>query len=347
MLSHIALAFLLALQGPGGSPAGGAGGPARGGEQKGGEKKPEKGSETPAPGTPIDAKTIQDTVAALEAAFGKDGSTAKKTEAIAAAVPVVDARVISAMQKGLTDKESSVVVVTVESLGKMKHPAALDALVSFYKREHKKLADDLTIMPALIKGIGRHGSPTTIALLKEDAFDQKTYLSGQARILSLGNIRTLQALEALMDLSKMVGPNRMDGLRNDMRVSIGQLTGLDLGPDSIAWTRWWNDNKKSFEVTKEPPKLDAALQRPWAAYWGTGEGARGSRRRTGEPGAEPGGEGEGEGGGEGGGEGRGGGSGRPGRGGLPPGVGGGRGGLGGGGGGRGGGGGGGGGRGGG
>ncbi|MFM7297847.1 MAG: hypothetical protein ACKO4Q_11605 [Planctomycetota bacterium] len=317
MLTHVLLALLVSFQGPGGSPAGGEAGPAQGGGAKGGEKRPE----APAPGAPIDAKTIQDTVAALEAAFGKDGSTAKKTEAIAAAVPVIDARVISAMQKGLTDKESSVVVVTVESLGKMKHPSALDALLGFYKREHNKLAEDLTLMPALLKAIGRHGSPTTIALLKEDAFDQKTYLAGQARILSLGNIRTNAALEALMDLSKMVGPNRMDGLRNDMRVSIAQLTGLDLGPDSIAWTRWWNDNKKGFEVTKEAPKLDAALQRPWDAYWGVGEGAgRGAGRRGG---TEPGGEGEGEGEGEG----RGGGTGRPGPGG---GLGGGRGGAGGG-----------------
>lgn len=322
MLTHVLLALLVSFQGPGGPPAGGEGGPAQGGGAKGGEKRPE----APAPGAPIDAKTIQDTVAALEAAFGKDGSTAKKTEAITAAVPVIDARVISAMQKGLTDKESSVVVVTVESLGKMKHPSALDALVGFYKREHKKLAEDLTLMPALLKAIGRHGSPTTITLLKEDAFDQKSYLAGQARLLSLGNIRTSAALEALMDLSKMVGPNRMDGLRNDMRVSIAQLTGLDLGPDSIAWTRWWNDNKKGFEVTKEAPKLDAALQRPWDAYWGVGEGAgrgAGRRGRT-----EPGGEGEGEGEGEGrGGEGRGGGTGRPGPGG---GLGGGRGGAGGG-----------------
>ncbi|MBM3987734.1 MAG: hypothetical protein FJ294_07230, partial [Planctomycetes bacterium] len=298
MLTHALLALLVSFQGPGGPPAGGEAGPAQGGGAKGGEKR----AEAPAPGAPIDAKTIQDTVAALEAAFGKDGSTAKKTEAITAAVPVIDARVISAMQKGLTDKESSVVVVTVESLGKMKHPSALDALVGFYKREHKKLAEDLTIMPALLKAIGRHGSPTTIALLKEDAFDQKTYLAGQARILSLGNIRTNAALEALIDLSKMVGPNRMDGLRNDMRVSIAQLTGLDLGPDSIAWTRWWNDNKKGFEVTKEAPKLDAALQRPWEAYWGVGEGAgRGAGRRGG---TEPGGEGEGEGEGRGGGTGR-------------------------------------------
>ena len=342
MLIHLALALLVSFQGPGGAPAGGQGGGAQGGSAKGGEKRPE----APAPGAPIDAKTIQDTVAALEAAFGKDGSTAKKTEAIAAAVPVVDARVISAMQKGLSDKESSVVVVTVESLGKMKHPSALDALVAFYKREHKKLAEDLTVMPALLKAIGRHGSPTTIALLKEDAFDQKTYLAGQARILSLGNVRTNEALEALIDLSKMVGPQRMDGLRNDMRVSLGQLTGLDLGPDSVAWTRWWNDNRKGFEVTKEAPKLDAALQRPWDAYWGVGEGGgRGAGKRGGtEPGGA--GEGEGEGGGAGG-EGRGGGTGRPGGGlggGRGAGGGAGRGGAGGGGGGRGGGGGGGGGR---
>jgi len=341
MLTQLTLALLVTFQGSGGSPAGGEVGPPQGGEvgpaqggevgpaQGGGAKGGEKRPDAPSPGTPIDAKTIQDAVAALEAAFGKDGSTAKKSEAIAAAVPALDARVISAMQKGLTDKESSVVVVTVESLGKMKHPSALDALVSFYKREHKKLAGDLTTMPALLKAIGRHGNPKTIELLKDDAFDQKTYLAGQARILSLGNIRTNASLEALIALSKMAGPYRMDGLRSDMRVSIAQLTGLDLGPDSIAWTRWWNDNRKGFEVTKEAPKLDAAMQRPWDAFWGVGEGGgRGAGRRGGtEPGREGEGEGEGEGKGKGDGGGRGGGTGRPG---LGGGLGGGRGGLGGG-----------------
>lgn len=312
MFTPIALAFVLALQGPGGGgppPAeGGAGG------------RPQQ----PPASAPVDPKAIDECVANLQAAFGKDGSTAKKLDALGKASAVVDARVVAAAKEGLSDKEASVVAATVETLGQLRHPSALEALQGFYKKERKKLADDLTLMPALVKAIGRHGSPSSIALLKDDAFDQKTYLTAQARILSLGNVRTIESLEALIDLSKMVGPNRMDGLRNDMRLSIAQLTGVDLGPESTAWTRWWNDNKKGFEVAKEPPKLDAGLQRQWESYWGVPREGEGRARRRGDGkgrGGDTGG-GEGEGGGEGGDSGKGGGR----RGGVPPGGGAGRGG---------------------
>jgi HEAT repeat protein len=313
MFTPIALAFVLALQGPGG----GGPPPAEGGGTGGRPQQPPAGA-------PADPKAIEECVASLQAAFGKDGSTAKKLDALGKASAIVDARVVAAAKEGLGDKEASVVAATVETLGQLRHPSALEALQGFYKKEHKKLADDLTLMPALVKAIGRHGSPSSIALLKEDAFDQKTYLTAQARILSLGNIRTVESLEALIDLSKMVGPNRMDGLRSDMRLSIARLTGVDLGPESTAWTRWWNDNKKGFEVAKEPPKLDTGLQRQWESYWGVPREGEGRGRRRGEGrGGEAGG-GAGEGGGEGGDTGGGGGGGR--RGGLPPGAGGGRGG---------------------
>lgn len=313
MFTPIALAFVLALQGPGGGGPPGEGG-------VGGGNRPQ----TPPASAPVDPKAIDECVANLQAAFGKDGSTAKKLDALGKASAVVDARVVAAAKEGLSDKEASVVAATVETLGQLRHPSALEALQGFYKKERKKLADDLTLMPALVKAIGRHGSPSSIALLKDDAFDQKTYLTAQARILSLGNVRTIESLEALIDLSKMVGPNRMDGLRNDMRLSIAQLTGVDLGPESTAWTRWWNDNKKGFEVAKEPPKLDAGLQRQWESYWGVPREGEGRARRRGDGkgrGGDTGG-GEGEGEGEGGDSGKGGGR----RGGVPPGGGAGRGG---------------------
>lgn len=276
MLTHCVLALVLALQGPGGTPPADA---------------------------PLDPKKIESAVTELTTAFSKDGTPAKRIEAIGKSVEVVDARVIELVAKGLGDKDQGVNVAALDALGRMRHPNSLDALHAYYKREHKKLSDDMTVLPALIKAIGRHGSPSSIALLKEDAFEQRSYLAGQARILALGNIRTNEALEALIDRSKAVGPHRMDGLRNDMRVAIAQLTGLDLGPDSTAWLRWWQDNKKSFEVAKEPPKLEAGMARQWQRYWGVpgkdGEGEEGPARRRGSRGGEGGGKGGDEGGGSG------------------------------------------------
>jgi hypothetical protein len=270
--------------------------------------------QTPAPApaqSPTDPKQVETAVAELTAAFGKDGTPQKRVEAIQKHVGVVDARVIEWVAKGLVDSEGTVVTASVDALGHMKHPNALESLSSWFKREKKKLADDETLLPQVFKAIGRHGSPSSVELLSKDPFDQRTYLAAQARVMSLGNIRAKEAVEALIDMSKLVGPHRMDGVRNDFRVALAQLTGLDLGPESTAWQKWWQDNKKTFEVAKEPAKLEGILQRQWQRYWGLGEkgekakegegGGEGGRKRRGGEGKGGDGRGGGDKGGEGGG----------------------------------------------
>lgn len=243
-------------------------------------------AQNPAP-TPSDPKLIETAVAELTVAFGKDGTPAARAETITKHVTIVDARVIEWVAKGLADKDATVVNSAVEALGQMRHPNALDALQSFVKRERKRLTEDAALYPQVLKAIGRHGNPSSIALLKDNPFDQQSYLAAQARVMSLGNIRTNAAVEALIDMSKLVGPHRMDGLRNDFRVALAQLTGSDLGPESTAWQKWWQDNKRTFETKKEAPKLDSVLQRQWERYWGLNDKAKergeqgGGRRRRG------------------------------------------------------------------
>jgi hypothetical protein len=251
---------------------------------------------------PVDAKAIDAAVAELTTAFGKDGTPTKRIEAIGKSVPIVDGRVIDWVAKGLVDKDAAVVSAAVDALGHMKHPSSLDALTGFRKREKKRLDDDETLLPQLFKAIGRHGSPSTIEIFQDGPFDQRTYAAAQARIMALGNIRTREALEALIDMSKLIGVRRADGMRNDFRVALAQLAGKDLGPDSTEWQRWWQEHKKSFEVAKQAPKLDGLLQLQWQRYWGLGEKGEGgeeSRGRRGRGGEEKGGEGKGgEGGGD-------------------------------------------------
>lgn len=229
---------------------------------------------------PADPGKIDRAVAELTAAFAKEGTPQKRVEAIQHGAAVVDARVIECVQKGLGDKDASVVTAAVEALGTMAHPNALDALHAYAKREKKRLAEDEVLFPQVLRAIGRHGSPSSIELLKDDPLSQHAFKTGQARVMSLGNIRTKEAVEALIGMSKLVGPHRMDGLRNDMRVALARLTGRDLGPDSIAWQAWWQDNKNSFELAKEPPKLEPLLQRQWDRYWGL------DKKREGEEGGE-------------------------------------------------------------
>jgi len=255
---------------------------------------------------PLDPARIQTAVTELTRAFEKDGGTAARAEAIARAVDAVDPEVIALVRKGLDDKDPRVVEAAVTALGHMPHKNSLDALTAYMKREKRKLVENDTLYPLLIKEIGRHGDESSIGLLTDDPFDQRAYAAGQARIMALGNIRSAKSVEALIDMSKTVGVHRMDGLRNDMRLALAQLTGRDLGAVSTQWLSWWQDNKQGFEVSKEAPKLEAGLQRQWNRYWGLGEkadgegddGAGGGRRRGRNGGEKGGGEKGGEGGGE-------------------------------------------------
>lgn len=219
-------------------------------------------------GSVPDTKKIEAAVAELTAAFAKGTPAQRRVEALAAAVETVDARVIELVAKGLGDQEPPVVLAAADALGRMAHPDALAALHAFAKREKKKLAEDETLFPAVLKAIGRHGSASSIELLADDPFSQRAYATVQARVMALGNIRSTRSVEALIEMSKLVGPRRMDGVRGDVRLALARLTGRDLGPDSVEWLAWWQEHKKSFEVAKEPPELEPALQKQWNRYWG-------------------------------------------------------------------------------
>lgn len=256
---------------------------------------------------PVDPAKKATAVAELTRAFEKDGSPEARAAAIGRCHDVVDAEVIALVRKGIDDKDPRVVEAAVGALGRMKHKHSLDALHAFLKRDRKKLAESETLYPLLLKEVGRHGEESSIELLAADGFDQNAFAATQARIMALGNIRSAKSIEALIDMSKKVGVHRMEGLRQDMRLSLARLTGRDLGPVSTQWLAWWQDNKKGFEIAKTPPKLDAALERQWARYWGVeGEGEEGAGGQGGRRGRR---QGEGEGGGEGGGDGKGGGAG--------------------------------------
>lgn len=251
---------------------------------------------------PVDPAKKQTALAELTRAFDKDGGPEARAAAIGRCHDVVDAEVIALVRKGLDDKDARVVEAAVTALGHMKHKNSLDALHAYLKRERKKLEENDQLYPLVLKEIGRHGDESSLPLLADDGFDQRAYTTAQARIMALGNIRSAKSIDALIDMSKKVGVHRMDGLRQDMRLALARLTGRDLGVVSTQWLAWWQDNKKGFEIAKAPPKLEPALERQWARYWGDqaageAEGEGGGRRRR---------QGGGEGGGSGGGDDKGG-----------------------------------------
>jgi hypothetical protein len=218
--------------------------------------------------TPTDPKRIEAAVAEIEAAF-KDGKTAdERVAAIKKNQEVVDAKVVAAIEKGLKNKDAAVAEAAIDALGHMAHPDALDALHKFCKSDRQRLKDDEKLLPLLFKSIGRHGNEKSIELLADDPFLQRSFPAIQARVMSLGNIRSTKSVEALNDMMQKAGPNKVNDYMMLFRQALVRLTGTDQGPDSVAWTKWWQDNKTKFEVSKDVPKVPEIAEKAWNEYWG-------------------------------------------------------------------------------
>ena len=220
------------------------------------------------PGARPDPKKVEAAVAEIEAAFHSGKSAADRVAAIEKSREVVDARVITAIEKGFKDKDAAVQAAAVDALGRMHHPEALEGLHRLYKAEKQRLKDDERLLPLVLKSIGRHGSEKSVELLSDDLFLQRTFPAIQARILSLGNIRSKKSVEALMEIMTKAGTRQVNDYMNLFRQSLVRLTGADQGPDSAMWTQWWQANKSKFEVSKDVPKLPDIAEKAWSEYWG-------------------------------------------------------------------------------
>src|SRR6185503_9002385 len=123
----------------------------------------------------------------------------------------------------------------------------------------------------VLRGIGQHADPSSVAVLARDAFDGTDYASQGARILGLGRIRTVASLEALLGILALTNPageRRVRGHLAEVRLSLMVLTGVDQGASPENWERWWRTNKAGFRVPAEFPTLPKDLRIQWDKYWG-------------------------------------------------------------------------------
>ena len=169
---------------------------------------------------------------------------------------------------GLKDKEINVKQAVIDGLGHMRVHAALEGLLDHGGRAKRELEDDPATHTLLIKSIGRHGAEKSIPYLTKDLFSAKDRQVVQARILSLGRVRSVEAVEALIAMSRKAGGRRGNSRHEaDLRLALCVLTGVDNGKRSAGWNVWWNDNKKTLEISKEPADLPRSLARQWERYW--------------------------------------------------------------------------------
>ena len=198
---------------------------------------------------------------------------------------------------GLRDKEVNVKQATIKSLGHMLVPAALEELLDHGRLAKRDLEDDPATHTLLIKSIGRHDSEEAIPYLIKDLFSVKDRRVVQARILSLGRVRSVDSVEALISMSRKAGGRRGNSPHGeDLRLALCVLTGVDNGAQSSKWSAWWNDNKKTLEISKDPAPLPRSLAKQWDRYGADpkekagegeeeGEGDKSKdRKRKGKPG---------------------------------------------------------------
>lgn len=228
--------------------------------------KPEKGRSNDKPSPSTDEAKIKAAVTELDRAFS-DGGTPERILAIERASLYGDPTVIERIAKGLHDKDLAVTKSAIEALRFQKHADALKALHDAARRE-SRIKKDEELYAWLLRAIGQHGSPGSVDLLADDVWSVLDARVIQARILSLGRIRTKASLDKLVELMRLAGPNKIQPFMEHFRISLMVLTGADQGTSQEGWMRWWNDKGSRVAVADKPSPLPKQLQILWDSYWG-------------------------------------------------------------------------------
>lgn len=215
--------------------------------------------------TPPDPARVEEVVRAIDRAF-QSGDTAGRVQAIQSAASVTDGDVVTAVARGLRDRELDVRKAAIEVLRWMDHPSSVKELQAAARKD-TPIHKDPASFAALLKAIGQHADPSSIAIFTDDVWGVRDHDVIQARILGLGWIRTRASAEALIDLLKVGGPRKLDGFMGEVRLSLLRITGADQGTSTDLWLAWWNDHKSKLEIPADPPQMPAALEARWREYW--------------------------------------------------------------------------------
>jgi hypothetical protein len=226
----------------------------------------EKPGEAKKPAVQADAAQVKAALLDLDRAF-KDGDKFARVKAIGAAATFVDAGVVESIAKGLHDKESDVQKAAIEALRFLDHPGATKSLIDC-ARHDTRIKKDIELYAALMRAIGQHGEAAALDVLTDEIWTTLEHPVIQARLLSIGRIRSIAAVEKLFDLLKSAGPGRVQPYMENFRMSLMLLTGADEGASPEAWMRWWNENKTRLQVQPKAQALPKHLQYLWDSYWG-------------------------------------------------------------------------------
>jgi hypothetical protein len=235
--------------------------------------------EDPRPTGPS-AEAVARATAGLDAALrarGVPGIVA----ALESAQSVPDAGVVRRVRTCLSDEREEVVLAAVQALRWLAHPDALGALHELAKeRKHMRTPARAA---AILRAIAQHGHASSVAVLARDPFEPEDAACVRARLLGLAHIRTPQALEALFGIVATTSPSgrerRIAPYMSDARLALVVLTGVDQGALPETWERWWQKNRKTFELPAEPPLLPKIERDAWDQFFGLPRDYERDRRR--------------------------------------------------------------------
>ena len=229
---------------------------------------------------PVDEEAVADLVERLEELLGdRQAAPEDKIELIWEAVELSHEDVVDALEEGLDDKQQEVRLATLDVLGLIDNEDAMKLLAKLARKD-KKLQDDEELAAQLFKSLGRYGVEKNMDLFTKNIFASKGSKVVQARLLSLGKIRSEDAVEELISLMNSAagigagkGKGNGGGARakvahmDEIRMSLYALLEEDAGSSRNDWQKWWNDNKRDFEVSEEEGDLEGPLGRKWGQYW--------------------------------------------------------------------------------
>ena len=234
---------------------------------------------------PPSPERVERALEELSIAFGKKADSEAKMQAIILSSEVLHPKVIEWIAKGLKDKDPEVRAATIGSLRYMEHPDANDVLVTMLQRD-KKLRKSPELYEALIKAVCQHADPKAFSLIADFKMNDETHATIRARIYGLARYRTSKSVKELFDVMKRMGKNRAQPYMGEFSTALMVLTGVDQGKSQVAWTKWWNDNKRKLEISPELPKLPKKTLYSWSRYWGL-ELPEERRKRRDERGDDP------------------------------------------------------------
>ena len=214
--------------------------------------------------------------ARLQEAF-ELGADDALVEAIQYAQGVLDPEVIRLVARGLWVKNVAVIEASLIALGATPHPEALKELHDAYRKVRKRNLDGYEhLFALLLREIGRHGDPSSVEWLSDSLFNNLTWEVLTARFMGLGNIRTPEAVEALVMASRKAGGRGVTGAGSRWlgrvgelyRVAMATLTGHDEGLVMADWDRWWRDNRKELVIDPVRPPVPEDVSAAFEGYWG-------------------------------------------------------------------------------